>query len=256
MKAYRCADIAPIRNDMAAQTLIGAAAKTVIVADETAFVRDRFRAALAGAGHRVLLASTRAELLALVSSAADSIDLVVLDVRLSSSNAVALIRQLQKLLPHRPPIVGLSGTVGHAAAVRALTTLEVTSYINEYTSEQNIVRALYPFLGGNAAYRRASPRVPLSAAISFRHGHAIATAVTLNIGRGGLAIRSTNPLPRGTEVRIRLRLPGTGEVEANARVVWSDTNVGMGLQFSEVTPAHQATIDEFVDTHFFADRKA
>ncbi len=256
MKAYRCSRIAPIRNDVAAQTLIGAAAKTVIVADETAFVRDRFRAALAGAGHRVLLASTRVELLACAASAGADVDLVVLDVRLSSSNAASLIRQLQKLLPHKPPIVGLSGTVGHAAAVRELTNLEVTSYINEYSGEQNIVRALYPFLGGNAAYRRTSPRVPLSAAISFRHGHTIATAVTLNIGRGGLAIRSTNPLPRGTQVRVRLRLPGAGEVEADARVVWSDTNVGMGLQFSGVTAAHQAVIDEFVDTHFFADRKA
>lgn len=256
MKAYRREAVAPIRNDVAAQTLIGAAAKTVIVADETAFVRDRFRAALAGAGHRVLLASSRAELLACVGSAGADVDLVVLDVRLSSSNATSLIRQLQRLLPHKPPIIALSGTVGHASAVRELTTLDVTSYINEYTNGQNIVRALHPFLGGNAAYRRSSPRVPLSAAISFRHGHTIATAVTLNIGRGGLAIRSTNPLPCGTEVRIRLRLPGAGEVEAEARVVWSDANVGMGLQFARVTAEHQAAIDQFVDTHFFADRKA
>jgi len=31
--------------------------------------------------------------------------------------------------------------------------------------------------------------------------------------------------------------------------------VGMGLQFEKVDPADQAAIDEFVDQHFFTNRK-
>ena len=226
-----------------------------MVADETAFVRDRFRAALAGAGHRVLLASSRAELLTLVREAQSQIDLVVLDVRLSASDATTLIRQVQKLLPPGTTIVAFSGTVGSTSAVRDLADLNVTAFINEYTGEQNIVRALHPFLGGNESYRRSSPRVALGTAVSFRHGHTIVTAVTLNIGRGGVAIRSTNPLPLGTEVRLRLRLPSGKEVEAEAHVVWSNPRSGMGLQFSKVCPEHQAAVDEFVNGHFFANRK-
>ncbi len=241
---------------MGAQTAVGAASRTIVVADETAFVRDRFRTALTGAGHRVLLASNRAELLACVRHAQHDIDLIVLDVQLSASDATTLVRQLQALLPRIPTIVAFSGTVGSTSAVNALAEMNVTAFINEYTGEQNIVRTLHPFLGGSESSRRASPRVALATAVSFRTGHTIVTAVTLNIARGGVAIRSTNPQPLGTEVRLRLRLPSTKqEIEAEARVVWSRPGSGMGLQFSRVCPDHQAAIDEFVNSHFFANRK-
>jgi len=39
-------------------------------------------------------------------------------------------------------------------------------------------------------------------------------------------------------------------------VAWSDRRVGMGIQFEQVEPAHQAIIDNFVDQHFFSNRKA
>ena len=38
-------------------------AKTVVVADDTAFVRDRFRAALENAGHKAVTVKSAAELL-------------------------------------------------------------------------------------------------------------------------------------------------------------------------------------------------
>ncbi|MEQ1757756.1 MAG: PilZ domain-containing protein [Vicinamibacterales bacterium] len=241
---------------MGAQTLIGAATRTVVVADETEFVRNRFRTALVGAGHKVILAGSRPELLDRVRAATSEISLVVLDARLSASDVGGLIRQLYTLLPNKPPIVAFSGTIGNTAAVRALAELDVTAFINEYTGEQNILRALGPFLGGNASTRRSSPRVALGTAVSFRLGQTIVTAVTSNISRGGVAVRSTNPFALGTDVRLRLRLPFSNkEVEAEARVVWSKPGTGMGLQFSRVSPAHQAAIDEFVNGHFFANRK-
>ena len=49
---------------MTASTMV--AVKTVLVADDTAFVRDRFKAALEAAGIEALTARTGAELLALV----------------------------------------------------------------------------------------------------------------------------------------------------------------------------------------------
>jgi uncharacterized protein (TIGR02266 family) len=238
-----------------AQTVIGAATRTVLVAEETAFVRERFRTALTGAGHRVLLASSRSELVAQVRNTSHSIDLVVLDLRLSDSKATALVRQLQTLLPHAPTIVAFSGTVGSPATVRELASLHVTAFINEYTGEQHIVRALEPFLGGDTSCQRSSPRVALGTGVTFRHGQTIVTAVTLNISRGGIAIRSTSPLPLGTAVRLRLRLPSAGEVEADARVVWSTPGSGMGLQFTMVTDDHQRAIDTFVNSHFFDNRK-
>jgi uncharacterized protein (TIGR02266 family) len=239
-----------------AQAVVRVPTRTVVVADETAFVRDRFRGALTGAGHRVLLAGSRADLLALVRKAGDTIDMIVLDVRLSGSDASSLVRKLRKLLPHSPGIVGFSGTVGDTAALRRLAALNVTAFINEYTSERNILRALQPFLAGDDTHRRVCPRVALGAAVTFRHGHTIVTAVTLNISRGGVAIRSTTPLPVGTSVRLRLRLPSPAkEIEADGRVVWSNPQSGMGLRFDRICGDHQDAIEEFVNSCFFSNRK-
>jgi hypothetical protein len=46
------------------------------------------------------------------------------------------------------------------------------------------------------------------------------------------------------------------EIEAESRVAWSDRRIGMGVQFEKVEGAGQAAIDQFVDQHFFSNRKA
>jgi hypothetical protein len=38
--------------------------------------------------------------------------------------------------------------------------------------------------------------------------------------------------------------------------VWSDRRVGMGVQFQTVDAGSQDVIDNFVDSHFFSNRKA
>jgi hypothetical protein len=38
-------------------------------------------------------------------------------------------------------------------------------------------------------------------------------------------------------------------------VSWSDTRVGMGLQFERVSEADQNDINDFVDAHFFKPRR-
>ena len=81
--------------------------------------------------------------------------------------------------------------------------------------------------------------------------------MTLTLSRGGVAIRTTTPLQADARVRLRLRLPGAkADMEIDARVAWSDRRVGMGLQFERVTPADQHAINEFVDSHFFSNRRA
>jgi hypothetical protein len=39
-------------------------------------------------------------------------------------------------------------------------------------------------------------------------------------------------------------------------VAWSDRRTGMGLQFEKVESADQQAIYQFVDQHFFSNRKA
>jgi uncharacterized protein (TIGR02266 family) len=236
---------------------IVAAMKTVLVADDTAFVRDRFRTALEGSGHRAVPVRTGPELLSSLREQASRIDLIVLDLRLPNGNGVEMLRAVRKMEPPHPPVVVFSGTIASAREVRELSALGVAGYMNEYTAVQHIVPALAPHLFPSEYNRRSSPRVVLGIPLAYRFGNTIATALTLNISHGGLAVRTTTPLDPGTSVRTRFRLPGgKKEIEVETRVAWSDTRVGMGLQFMQIDAPAQASVDEFVQAHFFSNRKA
>jgi len=232
------------------------AAKTVVIADDTAFVRDRFRAAVEAAGHRCRAVKTAAELLARVRSDHKEIDLIVLDLRLPQSPGVELVRALRQL-DERAPLLIFSGTIASADEVRQLASLGVAGYVNEYSAVQHIVPSLAPHLFPDNFNRRASPRVVLGIPVQYRFNNTIAAALTLNLSRGGVAIRTTSPLESGSRIRVRFRMPGSKrDVEAEGRVAWSDRRVGMGVQFEQVDPATQLVIDNFVDAHFFSNRKA
>ena len=231
--------------------------KTVIVADDTAFVRDRFATALLGAGHTAYSVKSAAELLARVRSDLDRLDLIVLDLRLPHAGGVDLVRSIRKLDQGRVPVLVFSGTIANADEVRELAALGVAGYVNEYSAVQHILPSLAPHLFPDNFNRRGSPRVVLGIPINYRFGNTIAAALTLNISKGGIAIRTMSPLPAGSKVRARFRLPGSRrDIEAESRVAWSDRRLGMGLQFEKVESGDQSAVDEFVDQHFFTNRKA
>ena len=229
----------------------------VVVADDTAFVRDRFKAALERAGHRAVTVSSGNELIARVKADLANIDLVVVDLRLPHGNGVNLVRALRNIDPKRPPIVVFSGTIASTTEVRELAALNVGGYVNEYTSMQYILPALAPHLFPGEFNRRTGPRVVLGIPIAYRFGNTIAAAVTLNISRGGVAVRTTNPLEKGTSVKVRFRIPMVKkDIDVEAKVAWSDRRVGMGLAFSGLGEDEQKMIAEYVDSHFFTNRKA
>jgi uncharacterized protein (TIGR02266 family) len=231
--------------------------KTVVIADDTAFVRDRFRTALENAGHKAIAVKSAAELLARVHADLARIDLVVIDLRLPHAPGVDLVRSIRKLDEGKLPILIFSGTIASADEVRELAALGVAGYVNEYSAVQHILPSLAPHLFPDNFNRRGSPRVVLGIPIQYRFGNTIAAALTLNLSHGGMAIRTTSPLEMGVKIRVRFRMPGSKrDIDAEGRVAWSDRRVGMGIQFETVDPENQTIIDNFVDAHFFSNRKA
>jgi uncharacterized protein (TIGR02266 family) len=231
--------------------------KTIVVADDTAFVRDRFRTAVENAGHKAIAVKSAAELLARVRADLSMIDLIVLDLRLPHQPGVDLVRAVRKLDEGKLPILVFSGTIASADEVRELAALGVAGYVNEYSAVQHILPSLAPHLFPDNFNRRSSPRVVLGIPIQYRFGNTIAAALTLNLSHGGIAIRSTSPLEQGAKIKVRFRMPGSRrDIDAEGRVAWSDRRVGMGVQFEQVDPANQTIIDNFVDAHFFSNRKA
>ena len=223
--------------------------RTVLVAARDGRIRDRFSDPLRNAGHRTLEATRAPALLHRLQDERDPVDLVLLDLRLTGDDRTGLFRRLRAAAAGLPIIV-FSGSVESAAEVRALAPLGVAGYVNEHCDAADVLPSLAPHLFPDNFNRRSSPRVVLAIPVSYRVDQTIATAVTLNIGTGGFAVRTMNPLRPPGKVHTRFRLPGSAlDIEALCRVAWSDPRVGMGLQFERVDPADQTAIDDYVDRH-------
>jgi uncharacterized protein (TIGR02266 family) len=223
--------------------------KTILIAHRHAAVRDRFAAALADARHAFVMADTSDAALASAADTASPVSLVLIDLGMAEDGA-GLVRSLKQAAGRPLPVVVFAGTVSVAAQVSALLSLGVAGYVNEHAATPQILPSLAPHLFPDNFNRRTSLRVALGVPVSYRAGQTIAGAVTLDVGKGGLAIRTINPLAPGTPIQIKFRLPGAAtDIDASGRVAWSDRKLGMGVQFERIAGDDQAAIDAFIDQH-------
>lgn len=205
------------------------ATKIILIAHRDASVRDRFAAALADARHQYVTANSGADAVAAVPRAS----LAIIDLTLHD-DPPAWVRQLRAASTTALPVLVFAGTVRSATNSRSLWPVAVAGYINEYASTAQILPALAPHLFPASFDRRLSPRLVVSVPVSYRSGATIAGAVTLNISRGGMAIRTLTPLEAGADVSVKFRLPPSStDIERSGYVVWADRRVGMGIQFTE-----------------------
>ena len=124
------------------------------------------------------------------------------------------MRAIRKLDGGRLPILVFSGTIAAADEVRELAALGVTGYINEYSAVQHILPSLrricFPTTSTAAAARGSILGIP----VSYRFGNTIAAALTLNLSKGGVAIRTMSPLEPAIEGQAAV--PAAG-IEARRR---------------------------------------
>ncbi len=66
-----------------------------------------------------------------------------------------------------------------------------------------------------------------------------------DLGKGGCYVDSINPAPVGTPIYIQIR-HANKTFEAQSTVRYSLPHMGMGLQFTEMTPSHEATLEEWL----------
>jgi uncharacterized protein (TIGR02266 family) len=223
--------------------------KTILIAHRAADIRDRVAAALADARHDYVTADTADAALAAVGDESRPISLVVLDLGLSP-DAGTFVSALKRRTARNVPVVVFAGSIRSGADVPTLLAAGVSGYLNEHAATAQLVPALAPHLFPDSFDRRSSARVTLGIPVSYRAGHTIAGALTLNVGKGGVGIRTMSPLAPGTDVQLKFRLPASAaDIELSGRVAWSNRQVGFGVQFERVDAQSQNAIDAFVDAN-------
>ena len=230
--------------------------KTVAIATETTFVRDRFKAALDEAGHRAMIMKSVAQLLATVMADFDDLHLIVLDLRMPHSSGVELVKRVRKLDGRKIPILLFSSSVTSVDEVRELASLGVSGYLNEYIATEHILPSIAPHLFPGTFHKREHPRVVMGIPVSYKIGKVHTAALAMDVSSGGMAIRTNKPPVRGTACTVKFALPGSKrQLEAEGVVLWSVAKAGMGMRFTKVKPADQALLDGFVEAHFFRSTK-
>ena len=151
------------------------------------------------------MADTEALARAAVEHAGHPISLALIDLALST-DPVTFVRAVRESSPVPLPVVVFAGTVGSAANVPALAGMQV-GYINEHAGTPLILPALAPHLFPDNFNRRMSARMVIGVPVTYRSGDTLAGAVTLDVGKGGLAIRTMNPLPKGHQFRCGSSCP-------------------------------------------------
>jgi hypothetical protein len=229
--------------------------KTVVIADDTAFVRDRFHAAVENAGHQGDRRQERGRAVGAGPrrSRADRSDR-------RRPAAAALTRASTWSID---PQAGRRAAAGADLQRhdRERRTKSASWPRSAWPATSTIARAAHPALARPTCSRTTSTAAAACgscwASRFNRFGNTIAAALTLNLSHGGIATRTTSPLESGAKIKVRFRMPGSKkDIDAEGKVAWSDRRVGMGILFETVDQANQAIIDNFVDAHFFSNRKA
>ena len=95
--------------------------------------------------------------------------------------------------------------------------------------------------------RRVCPRYPFTATAETLDANSRSrmNARTSDISIGGCYVDTFCPLPRKTDVKIRISRNGEC-LEAQAMVVYSKIGMGMGLCFTSLEPDHRAMLDRWI----------
>jgi hypothetical protein len=95
--------------------------------------------------------------------------------------------------------------------------------------------------------RRICPRYPFTATAETLDANSRSrmNARTSDISVGGCYVDTFCPLPRKTDVKIRISRDGEF-LEAQAMVVYSKIGMGMGLCFTSLEPEHRAVLDRWI----------
>ncbi len=103
--------------------------------------------------------------------------------------------------------------------------------------------------------RRREERIPVEVEVRYSSQEGFAIEWITNISKGGLFIKSENPLPPGTPLKITFSVPGKDvPIELGGVVRWSvspssspSVIPGMGIQITEIDDKSRKILDAFVD---------
>lgn len=108
---------------------------------------------------------------------------------------------------------------------------------------------LLPDTAPDPSERRDSPRIPVEADVTIGGQGRVVVGVSSDVSLGGLFVAAYTPMPAGTRVSVRFRLP-SGQVMGTGIVRWVRAARpgrlgGMGIELSELGELDRNVLAKF-----------
>ncbi|MCA9676431.1 MAG: TIGR02266 family protein [Kofleriaceae bacterium] len=99
---------------------------------------------------------------------------------------------------------------------------------------------------------REHQRIPYAVEVEFRTASSFLVAYSVNLSRGGLFLETEDVPDVGTEIAVKLAVPGSGSITVPGVVAWrrgresTDGPPGLGVEFTQLAPQLGGIIDRLV----------
>jgi type IV pilus assembly protein PilZ len=103
--------------------------------------------------------------------------------------------------------------------------------------------------------RRSEPRLDVTVKVDYSSKEMFNSNYVTNLSKGGVFIKTDEPLPLHTEIHLIFTLPDTNiTIKATGKVVWTfdikrgtgHLVPGMGIRFVDLSPDDRRTIEDYV----------
>jgi uncharacterized protein (TIGR02266 family) len=108
---------------------------------------------------------------------------------------------------------------------------------------------ILPGIGADPTERRGAPRIPIETDVTIGGRGRVVAGVSSDVSLGGIFVAAYTPVPVGTRVSLRFRLP-TGQIMATGVVRWVREGrpgriAGMGIELGEMGEVDREALARF-----------
>ncbi|MDH4227048.1 MAG: response regulator [Deltaproteobacteria bacterium] len=225
--------------------------KNILIADDSAFFREKMSDMLLDAGHTVELAEDGDSVVERLENGQTGIDALLLDLRMPQMNGFKVLEWLRENDLAKLPTVCVSGIDDSRETARIIMALWGKRLIPKSAPDAQLISVLNNTIFGFPEKERAFAELPTQCMLGINQ----LRASILNISEEGAFLRGMpERLKDGTSLRLKFMLIGKKPVTIfpSAEVQWSTDTMspknrfsGHGIKFKYLTPGERNLIKDF-----------
>ena len=215
--------------------------KSILVADDSLYFRERLSEILEAAGHKVRAVNDGEAVKEELAARSGSYDVLLLDLKMPGADGFEVLDWMEdNNYLGAVEVMVVTGAYETEDVTERLRKQGVTLLLSKEVSPEELVYSVNRLLYAEEAHDYAPARVPLSAEAEYRvEGEVEArSGWVLNVNESGLYLKTELKVAEGAAVTVSFDLPGVEQkLHLKGKVVWS-TALAEGRRFFRGAGVH------------------